>query len=332
MSKVRIQTLAVAGCGALFCLLTPAVASTMQETFPTDPASRGWVASGDPSLFHWSSANQNLEVTWDSSKPNSYFCYPLDRTLERMDTFTLEFDLFLSDFASGVDPLKTNTFQIAVGFINLAQASTPAFHRGNGSESPNLVEFSFFPDPGGAWMWGPSLTAVLIDWTGTNWGSGGFLPAGLSSNHWVHVAMGYSNQTLRTTLSQNGKVFATISDTHTGAGFRDFQVDHVAIASYSDAGQDPAYSGSILAHGKIDNLTVTIDPPGIGTFTACATNGVWQAQIHARTNWLYTLERSTNLTQWITVPPTLTGAGTTLILEDTSPPANGAVYRVKGVK
>src|ERR1043166_2736951 len=48
-------------------------AVTFLEDFGDDPATRSWRALGDRSLFRWNGTNQHLEVTWDSSRPNSYF-------------------------------------------------------------------------------------------------------------------------------------------------------------------------------------------------------------------------------------------------------------------
>src|ERR1035438_8673097 len=97
---------------ALCVALAPAHAVTLTEDFSTDPLQNGWQVFGDTNLFAWDQTNQNLEVTWDSTHPNSYFYRPLNVTLTRYDDFTVEFDLRLSDIASGVEPGKTGPLQI----------------------------------------------------------------------------------------------------------------------------------------------------------------------------------------------------------------------------
>ena len=82
-------------------------------------------------------------VTWDSSQPNSYFYHPLGTILTRNDDFSLEFDLQLNDAeASGYG------FELAIGFLNLAEATSTNFNRSTGANSPDLVEFTYFPDAG----------------------------------------------------------------------------------------------------------------------------------------------------------------------------------------
>src|SRR5512144_519711 len=94
-------------CGAVAGVLalgfSGAQGGTFSEDFSSDPAQRGWVAVGDTNLFHWNVAERALEVTWDSSKSNSYYAHPLGGTIGRHNDFAVEFDLRLRDFAAGVD-------------------------------------------------------------------------------------------------------------------------------------------------------------------------------------------------------------------------------------
>src|SRR5207245_6985164 len=108
--------------------------------------------------------------------------HPLGTLLARDDDFSVAFDLRLNDFVAGPDPQLPSTFPLSDGFLNLAEASQPGFLRGTGYSAPDLAEFSFFPDPGGAWIYGPSLTAVMIDSTGFNYTSAGYDPDSLTTN------------------------------------------------------------------------------------------------------------------------------------------------------
>ena len=56
--------------------------------------------------------------------------------------------------------------------------------------------------------------------------------------------------------------------------------------------------------------------------------GQWQAQFLSCSNWLYTLQRSSNLQNWTNVVSGVPGNNTNLILSDTHPPADKAFYRV----
>ena len=81
---------------SLFILAT-AQAGTLVEKFNTDPSLDGWQAFGDTNLFQWDSTNQVLDVTWDSTQPNSYYYHPLGVTLTITDGFCVVFDLQVND-------------------------------------------------------------------------------------------------------------------------------------------------------------------------------------------------------------------------------------------
>src|SRR6266403_5496783 len=152
MFQIRLTALALAG--ACFAIISRSEAASFQEDFSTDPAARGWRAVGKTNLFHWNSTSQALEVTWDSSQSNSYYCRSLGTILTTNDDFSVGFDLRLSEIAAGFDPQKPGPFGLSIGFLNLADASRTNFLRGTGYDSPELAEFSFFPDPGGSWIYG----------------------------------------------------------------------------------------------------------------------------------------------------------------------------------
>ena len=152
----KVSSLAIA---SLFVLSTAsASANTLVEKFATDPALDGWQIFGDTNLFHWDSTNQNLDVTWDSSQPNSYFYHPLGRTLTTNDSFCVQFDLQLSDaVAAGYGS------EVAVGLLHFADATSPDFYRANGP-LPDLFEFDYSPaiDYGG-YSAPDSIEATLKD-------------------------------------------------------------------------------------------------------------------------------------------------------------------------
>jgi hypothetical protein len=334
MQKFRLSTLALAG-SLLACPLW-AHGDTLTERFATDPLAQGWISTGDPNLFHWNSTNQNLEVTWDSSRSNSYFCLPLGMTITSQDDFSLAFDLNLIDSAAGVNPQKPNPFQLSLGFLNLAEANNPGFARGTGLNSPDLVEFSYFPDPGGEWLWGPSVTATFVDSIGDgfgHWSTNGFAGLALAAGDLYHVELVFaaSNQTLRTSITRNGESIGPFPTAAPDADFSGFQLDHVAVMSYSDALQPIEYAGSILAHGTVDNVVLTL-PPVVGALTVENNNGHWQVRFASRPQWLYTLERALQFGAWSPASASTAGDGGTMVLLDTNSPAPAAFYRVRARK
>jgi hypothetical protein len=322
---------------ASLSVLSAAHAATLTEDFANNPSENGWRVIGDTNLFWWDSVNQNLAVTWDSSRANSYFYRSLGTILSRDDDFGLSFNLHLNDFNAGVDPQAPSTFPLSVGFLNLAEAAQPGFLRGTGFSAQDLVEFSFFPDPGGAWIYGPSLTAVMIDSSGFHYSTGGFAPDNLTTDAVYRVNLNYSasNSNLVMTLTRNNALFVSNSVAQLGGGFTDFRVNALSVSSYSQTGQDTnnhsgaVYAGSILAHGTIDDFVVTLPPAPMQNLSGAFNNGLWQVQFLSRSNWLYSLERTTNFVSWRPASASLGGNATNLSLQETNAPTDQGFYRVR---
>jgi hypothetical protein len=57
--------------------------------------------------------------------------------------------------------------------------------------------------------------------------------------------------------------------------------------------------------------------------------GQWQAQFLSTSNWLYTLERSSDLQNWTNVVSGVSGNGTNLTTTDPAPPGDKAFYRIR---
>jgi len=311
--------------------VSAASADIIQENFSHNPAADGWQVFGDTNLFFWNSTNQNLEVTWDSSQPNSYFFHPLGTILAMDDDFSLAFDIRLSEATA-----TANGFELALGFLNIDEAVQPGFIRGTGSSSPDLVEFDYFPpaefDPTVLITIASSI-ATNMDFSSnhTNYSNGGFSdPVELTNDYAYHVELSYtsSNQILSAMLIENGTNNIPLQAATLSPGFPDFRAGTVAISSYNDAQS----GGSILAHGVIDNIVVTVPPPPV-TGLVIAPNGTnWQASFTGRTNWLYTLQRTVDLLTWTSVSPATPGLKGAQSLVDTNPPPGNAFYRVRAAR
>ena len=196
--RVPAIVLAVWVAGAL------AGAATFQEDFAADPLAHGWRVFGNTNLFHWNPANQNLEVTWDSSQTNSYFQLPLGTILTRNDDFSFALDLRLDDITAGVKPAKPSSFELAFGLQNTVDAEKTNSYRGNGKKSPNLAEFDFFPDTGyGPTVW-PAIwsTNSSLSYNGPTDYTILDLPVGVVMR--ITLAYSASSQTVTTTILANG--------------------------------------------------------------------------------------------------------------------------------
>jgi hypothetical protein len=307
----KILFLLCASCGV-------ASAGTFTENFATDPALNGWQIFGDTNLFQWNSTNQNLEVTWDSSQSNSYFYHALGTNLTSSDDFSISFDLQLADSsATGFG------FEIAVGFLNLADATNSSFLRGTGADSPNLFEFDYFP----AGDFPPSDDCTAVD-ANNNFQfiyDPNSLPLVNSTLYHITVTHVSGAPLITGQILTGGNLYTSFPTNFTSTNFADFQVDTVSISSYNDANS----GGSALAHGTVDNIVVTILPPPLLNLTGSFNNNVWQVQFTSRNYWLYTLERTADFQSWSPASAATVGNGATLFLQDTNTPADNAFYRVR---
>src|SRR5947207_10723384 len=108
-----------------------------------------------------------------------------------------------------------------------------------------------------------------------------------------------SDQVLRTSANKNGSPVSPLGDVVLPSGF-DFRVDAFAVSSYSDAIQAPPamYYGSVLAHGIVDNVLLSLPPPLLTRLSLRRTNSVYVADFLSSTNWLYALEGAGDLKGW----------------------------------
>ncbi|MFM2082165.1 MAG: hypothetical protein RL380_856, partial [Verrucomicrobiota bacterium] len=200
----------------LFCALllaAPLAAATWTENFSTNPLTNGWQIFGDPTLFAWNATNQNLAVTWDSSRSNSFFARPFATILAKQDDFTFAFDLQLTDLAVGVTTNKPNTFQIALGLVNLANnATNPVVWRGTGKNAThgarNTCEFDYFTAAGAI---NYSFSPAMI---GSNnlYYTADAIGLVLDTNALFRITMNYTatNRTLATSATRNGTNYGNI--------------------------------------------------------------------------------------------------------------------------
>ena len=106
-----------------------------------------------------------------------------------------------------------------------------------------------------------------------------------------------------------------------------FRADAFSISSYSSTGDD---YDSVLAHGIVDNLIITAQLQPITRLTGgLGTNDLWQTQFFAHSNWLYTLERTSDFTSWTQASSPTGGANGSMSLLDTNVPMPKAFYRIR---
>jgi hypothetical protein len=132
---------------------------------------------------------------------------------------------------------------------------------------------------------------------------------------------------LLTCITTNGVNIAPCLAVQLSPSFTDFRAGCFAVESFSDAGQDPQYGGSLLAHGTIDNILISVPSSPVSSLEARLVDNRCQVDFVSRTNWVYFVERSTNLFEWAAFAGPLTGGGLRTV-QDTNSGAVRAFYRV----
>ena len=311
-------------------------AASWVEDFSTDPVGNGWLRWGEPSLFQWDASNAVLDVTWDSSHPNSYFYWPLGTVLTKQDDFQVRFEFVLDSIAIGVGEGKPYTFELAMGFIHFASATQTNFFRGSGMNATygprNLVELDYFPDSG----FGATLAPTVVS-TNNRIAFSDNHPLELVPGDRYEIVMTHlsSQQILRTQARRNGDAFglppnSTLADLDLN-GFPDFRVDAVALCSYSDEHQSPPeFRGSLLARGAVDRIEATFPDPPLNGILAGFEDEHWKVEFEARGGWGYYLERSGAFREWVTVDHTTLGQDGPVVLVHTNAAVlSGGFYRVR---
>jgi hypothetical protein len=197
----------------------------------------------------------------------------------------------------------------------------------------NLVEFDYFPafvDPD----FGPSPETVSPTIISKNDNFAySFNALVMTNTHLYYVQMTYTatNQTLVTLMTD-----VTAGITNYGpvadvvitdfSSFSDFRVDTFSISSYSHTEGD---GSSLLAHGVVDNLSITVPPPPVANVSLAFAAGTWQAHFNSQSNWVYTMERTFDFQNWAAVSATAPGTGAGMSLSDTNAPGAKSFYRVR---
>jgi hypothetical protein len=255
-------------------------------------------------------------MTWDSSKPNTYFALPLGRTLHRSDNFEFGFDLTLIEHRIGSTASKPGTFQIAAGLIQLEEATQSDFVRGNGTGNPDLVEWAWF---GADTTISASLSPVI---TSTNhpprWGyRDTYLDLELGTTYRFDARFTAEDSTLRFSMAIDGVAGPSIGSVVLPSTFTDFQVNAFSLNSYSDAGQDPRYAGSVFARAWIDQVRLVLPDNPSPVIQLTTVNDPREIRFASFKGWSYTLEGSGDLQQWDPIGGSIPGTDAELILRDT---------------
>lgn len=311
--KKSLVTLAIASIFAITAIRCGA--NTIIERFSTDPQQSGWQIFGDTNLFQWDSTHSNLDVTWDSTQTNSYFYLPLGKTLTITDSFCVVVDLQLND-AVGTG----YSSELGIGLLNFSDATNSDYLRTYGTQ-PNVFEFNYFPaddygDP-------DSEDVTLVDSEANFYFPYDNLTLNPGVTYHILLLHQADTATISGEIFTNGQLMTSFPNLYTDITTNDsgaFQLDTLSISSYADNG-----FGDILAHGTVSKIAVASPLP----VEAIQSVAPGQIQFASDTNWLYTLEQSSDLQNWSPAAASVFGNGTNLFLQATNLPPDKMFYRVR---
>jgi hypothetical protein len=291
------------------------------EDFSANPLGNGWAVHGDESLFKWDADAGTLAVTWDSEKPNSYFHRSLGLTLTEADAFAFAFDIVLDEVKAGHLDGQPYTFEVAVGLMSIESGKADGFSRGTGTDSPNLVEWDYFPDTGFGATISPAIASGM-----SQFAVGFTFPAELVVGKKYSVRMEYdpAERTLKTFMLENDKAWKTIKTVVLADDFVGFSVDAFSISSYTAKGSE----SSLLANGSVDNLAIGVGRSKPRIVNTRLADGQWTARSFGYGTADYLLERSADLREWQSVENGVREDGFYLRLIDENPPVGDGFYRL----
>ena len=261
------------------------------ETFDSDPLTKGWSVHGDKSLFEWDEDSESLRVKWDTERPSSFFYKPLGRVLTESNSFAFTFQITLDSVKAGYLEGKPYTFQVALGLLNISSAIDKNFNRGTGSDSPNLVEWDYFPDTGFGATVSPAVASDKSEF------SAGFtFPAELLIGKTYSIKLIYNSEerVLKTEMLEDGKSWETIQTVEISSDFSGFFVDAFSISNFSAKDSE----SSLLAIGIVDEVALVTSDTLPKLFGVKINGSQWEAKSFLIEPEIWKVESSNDVLNW----------------------------------
>ena len=261
------------------------------ETFDSDPLTKGWSVHGDKSLFEWDEDSESLRVKWDTERPSSFFYKPLGRVLTESNSFACTFQITLDSVKAGYLEGKPYTFQVALGLLNISSAIDKNFNRGTGSDSPNLVEWDYFPDTGFGATVSPAVASDKSEF------SAGFtFPAELLIGKTYSIKLIYNSEerVLKTEMLEDGKSWENIQTVEISSDFSGFFVDTFSISNFSAKDSE----SSLLAIGIVDEVALVTSDTLPKLFGVKINGSQWEAKSFLIEPEIWKVESSNDVLNW----------------------------------
>lgn len=261
------------------------------ETFDSDPLTKGWSIHGDKSLFEWDEGSESLRVKWDTEKQSSFFYKPLGRVLTESNSFAFTFQITLDSVKAGYLEDKPYTFQVSLGLLNISSAIDEKFNRGTGSDSPNLVEWDYFPDTG----FGATVSPVVAS-DKSEFSAGFTFPAELILGKVYSIKLIHDSEEriLKTEMIEDGKSWEKIQTVKISSDFSGFSVDAFSISNFSAKDSE----SSLLAIGSVDEIALATSDTLPKLFGVKINRSQWEAKSFLIDPEIWKVESSSDVINW----------------------------------
>jgi hypothetical protein len=280
-------------------------AEQWRADFSSDPfvvPTPKWSVLGAAELFEWNPSAQQLDITWDSSRPNTFCTWPLPRSLRSHDAFSFSWDLRLNDAGPRDTSTRSNVLQISVVLARRARLPDGYPQRTSAGRALDLLDFSFFPladyGPFGASAY---IAPVAFGESSIGYSFGNSFNLADGQSHRVECTWDPVARALRTMVEGAG----SIADTSPAlVATDDFELDTFAIVVWNEG---PTPRDSLLAHGSIRSVVITAPEPPVGSLTFRSNSR--SIGFQSQTGYRYQLEASGDLSEWASTGPDAAGTG-----------------------
>ena len=241
-----------------------------------------------------------------------------------------------------MEPGKTGPLQIGFGFLNFADATSTNFMRGAWGGAPNVAEFDYYPsgyyDSAASFGTLPRPRRLRLS-PAVN--SRHYAPASLILPARAADQPADSRPADLLRRQPNGGARGDDQRRAAGAAARlvlntpansqftaadDFRVDMFSISSYSSIGDDLRFGPGPRHGGQSGGRPARRRSPDL---TAPSPQRRLAGAVLSHSNWLYTLERTSDFSPGRRYRDAPRHGGTSMTLQDTNAPPAQAFYRVR---
>jgi len=222
---------------------------------PTSEVLSPWKFFGNTELIQPpQSSEKSVIFNWNTESANSALFIPIGYKINQQSDFKISTVFELTSLNIEFTPGSFYGFEIAFGLFDSSQVLKDTYIRGSGVDSPDLVEWDYFPDTG----FGGTISPTIVDQDSDFFPTFNFpieLPIGKDIR--VDLVFDSSDMILKSSLEFNESVIemepVKLSDQDT---FDGFDLDSAGFVSYKDYDDN----GVLTTEAKIKSFSLSWTP------------------------------------------------------------------------